>query len=127
MKKRSGYFSILLALILAFGIPVFAQDAKKENQDKDTFSIHVRELTDSERVIRGRTTELRTVLDAVASLKPLPDGLSKMDLWIARTGKAGKTQLLAIDWAGITREGQARTNFQILPGDRLFIQARFPK
>jgi hypothetical protein len=127
MKKLAGSFSIILALMHVVGSPVIAQDAKKEKQDKETFSIHVRELAEPERVFRNRTTELSTVLDAVGSLKPLPNGLSKMDLWIVRLGKDGKTHILAIDWAGITQQGQARTNFELLPGDRLFLQARFPK
>jgi hypothetical protein len=127
MKQIASSFSIIFVIMLAVESPVSAQDMKTDKQHKETFSIHVRALTESERVFRKGTTELSTVLDAVGSLKPLPEGLLKMDLWIVRLGKNGKAQILGIDWAGITQRGRTETNFEILPGDRLIIQARLPK
>jgi hypothetical protein len=116
------------ALLLAVGSPIVAQNAKKEKQDKGTFTIHIRELTDPERVFKRQLAELDTVLDAVSSLTPMPEDLkSKMDMWIVRTGKDGKTTILAIDWAGIVEKGRTETNFLLLSEDKLIIQARFPK
>jgi hypothetical protein len=30
-------------------------------------------------------------------------------------------QILPVDWNGITRAGNTRTNYQLLPGDRLYV------
>ena len=33
-------------------------------------------------------------------------------------------QILPIDWKGITRRGNTRTNYQVLPGDRVFVMSQ---
>jgi polysaccharide export outer membrane protein len=50
-----------------------------------------------------------------------------MDLWIVRREAGGKTWVLPVDWVGIRQRGLTTTNYQILDGDRLFLQARPPK
>jgi hypothetical protein len=93
-----------------------------------SYTIHVRELREAERVVRNPVSEKTTVLDAIESLKPQPANISRMDMWLVRPGKAGKAPLiLRIDWVGLTTEGRVETNFVILNGDRLFLQSRFPK
>ena len=62
------------------------------------------------------------VLDAIA----LTGGLSQLSshkMWISRPAPSGTgyRQILTIDWKDITRNGSAVTNYQLLPGDRLFI------
>jgi polysaccharide export outer membrane protein len=49
----------------------------------------------------------------------------KCRLWVARQAAAGGAppQLLPVDWVSITRRGEMQTNYQLLPGDRLFIKA----
>ena len=44
-------------------------------------------------------------------------------MWMARPAPAGcgKEQVLPIDWSAIAHGGETKTNYQILPGDRLFI------
>ena len=44
-------------------------------------------------------------------------------MWIARPvpGSFGCEQILPIDYLGITRGADSSTNYQLLPGDRLFI------
>jgi polysaccharide biosynthesis/export protein len=63
-----------------------------------------------------------TVLDALASVNGLSQ-VSSAHIWIARPapGGFGCEQILPIDYAGITQGGVAATNYQVLPGDRVFI------
>lgn len=62
------------------------------------------------------------VLDAVSSVGGLSQFSSK-EVWIARPapGDFGCEQILPVDYAAITRGGSATTNYQIMPGDRVFI------
>jgi polysaccharide biosynthesis/export protein len=68
-----------------------------------------------------------TVLDALSiggfNVRGLPAGVSKRRIWVARRGPAnsGKDQILPVDWAAITRNGSTATNYQLLPGDRVFV------
>ncbi|MGD0900387.1 MAG: hypothetical protein ABR915_21350, partial [Thermoguttaceae bacterium] len=63
-----------------------------------------------------------TVLDAIASVNGLSQ-LSSKRIWIARPapGKVDCEQILPIDWDAITQGGETKTNYRILPGDRVFI------
>jgi len=49
-----------------------------------------------------------------------------MDIWIDRLEASGKTRALKVDWVGITQRGETRTNYQLLAGDRLFLQKQKP-
>ena len=63
-----------------------------------------------------------TVLDAIAQINGLTEVSSKR-LWIARpTPDPGQVQVLAVDWDGITAHAATDTNYQVLPGDRIFVQ-----
>ena len=63
-----------------------------------------------------------TVLDAVGQIQGLSQ-LSSKNIWIARPapGGFGCEQHLPVDWDEITRGGVTATNYQVLPGDRIFI------
>ncbi len=63
-----------------------------------------------------------TVLDAVALIGGLSQ-LSSTNIWISRPSPngVGCEQYLPVDWGDITRGGLTATNYQLLPGDRLFI------
>jgi protein involved in polysaccharide export with SLBB domain len=63
-----------------------------------------------------------TVLDALCGINGLSH-LSRKKIWLVRPSAADakKGTVLPIDWAGITRRGATETNYQIFPGDRLFI------
>jgi polysaccharide biosynthesis/export protein len=72
-------------------------------------------------VYRFPVTGNETVLDAISNINGLNFASSKR-IWIARpTDVPGKVQLLPVDWNAITAEGYAMTNYQILPGDRVFV------
>ena len=63
-----------------------------------------------------------TVLDALSSIGGLSE-ISSKRMWIARPGlnQNGRAQILPVDYCAVTRWGDATTNYQLLPGDRLFI------
>ncbi len=63
-----------------------------------------------------------TVLDAVSSVGGLSQ-LSSKEVWVARPAPAdyGCEQIMPVDYVAITRGGSAITNYQIMPGDRVFI------
>jgi polysaccharide biosynthesis/export protein len=63
-----------------------------------------------------------TVLDAIGQVQGL-DSNSSTRMWIARPGKndCDGDQLLPVDWLAVTQRGDTATNYQILPGDRLFV------
>ena len=63
-----------------------------------------------------------TVLDAIGNVGGLSQ-LSSKKMWIARPAphQFGCQQILPIDWDGIAQGGQTATNYQLLPGDRLYI------
>ena len=88
------------------------------------YTIHVRELTSAERVVRVTLMGDEAVLDAVGRLRLPDERLAEMDLWIVRPGPAGERQVLRVDRLGLTQRGQTRTNFALLRGDRLFLQQR---
>ena len=62
-----------------------------------------------------------TVLDAMSLVGGLSPVSSKR-IWIARPAPEGKgDQILPVDWRGVTRRGTTGTNYQVLPGDRVFV------
>jgi len=67
-------------------------------------------------------TGKETVLDAISQINGL-SAVSSKNVWIARPSASDseKGKLLRVDWAAITARGATATNYQILPGDRVFI------
>ncbi len=73
-------------------------------------------------VYRLPATGNETVLDAISHVEGLQPHSSKR-IWIARPAPAGNctAQILPVHWDAIVQAGTTETNYQILPGDRLFI------
>ena len=73
-------------------------------------------------LVRVPITGNETVLDAISQIRGLSQ-LSSTDIWIARPAPAqfGCQQILPVDWDAITRGGETATNYQIMPGDRVYI------
>jgi polysaccharide export outer membrane protein len=70
-------------------------------------------------------TGSETVLDAMARIGGLPVVSSKRDIWVARRSPhGGPEQILPVCWEEITEQGIARTNYQVLPGDRIYVKAQ---
>jgi polysaccharide export outer membrane protein len=70
-------------------------------------------------------TGKETVLDAIGMVSGLSVVASKKNIFIARPALVNGQEnlVLPVDWNGITREGATATNYQIFPGDRLYVQA----
>lgn len=74
-----------------------------------------------ESVTRIPSTGNETVLDAMSLVGGL-SAVSSKRIWVARPAPTGSgDQILPVDWRGITRRGTTSTNYQILPGDRVFV------
>ncbi len=73
-------------------------------------------------ILRVPCTGNETVLDAMAQVQGLQPFSSKQ-VWLARPApdRLGKDQVLVVDWNAITQGGGTATNYQLMPGDRLFI------
>ena len=73
-------------------------------------------------VVRVPATGNETVLDAIANVNGL-SRLSSKNVWIARpaAGGVGCDQILPVNWREISTGGATATNYQVLPGDRVFI------
>jgi polysaccharide export outer membrane protein len=72
-------------------------------------------------VYRLPITGNETVLDAIAQIQGL-EQVSSKKIWIARpTRDTQRVQILPVDWFAVTEQGVPHTNYQILPGDRVFI------
>jgi polysaccharide export outer membrane protein len=76
-------------------------------------------------VARLPITGNETVLDAVANLSGLSAVAATHNVYVARPAPAcnGCDQMLPVDWNGIVRRGETATNYQLLPGDRVFVGA----
>lgn len=79
-----------------------------------------------EQVAAFPVTGSETVFDAIANIGGLPTVSSKRNIWVARrTPHAGcPEQILPVDWVGITQHGVASTNYQLMPGDRVYVKAQ---
>jgi polysaccharide export outer membrane protein len=73
-------------------------------------------------VARLPITGNETVLDAVAQINGL-SRISSKNIWISRPSStgAGCDTILPVDWREITKGAATNTNYQVLPGDRIFI------
>lgn len=78
-----------------------------------------------QQVVRIPSTGNETVLDAISIVQGLAPVSSKKKIWVSRPAPAdaGCSQILIVDWEAITMAGQTRTNYQIFPGDRIYVQS----
>jgi polysaccharide export outer membrane protein len=76
-------------------------------------------------IFRVPVTGNETVLDALGLINGTPAVAARNCAWIARPAPAGLggKQILPVDLVAITEDGSTTTNYQLLPGDRLFIKA----
>jgi polysaccharide export outer membrane protein len=73
-------------------------------------------------VARQPITGNETVIDAVAALGGISQ-VSSTRMWIARPAPngVGCEQILPVNWNDIAQGASTATNYQLMPGDRLFI------
>jgi polysaccharide export outer membrane protein len=63
-----------------------------------------------------------TVLDAIAQINGLTS-ISSTKIWIARPGYGPSAcdQIMPVDWIAISQRGDPATNYQLMPGDRVYV------
>jgi protein involved in polysaccharide export with SLBB domain len=78
-----------------------------------------------QQVYRFPATGNETVLDAISNIGGLPVVSSRRYLWVARPSPPCRNgyQILPVDWEAITQGGATETNYQLFPGDRLYIRS----
>jgi polysaccharide export outer membrane protein len=83
-------------------------------------------LSAGEQMFSFPITGSETVMDAISNIGGLSDVSSKRNIWIARRTPYPNQpwQILPVDWIGTTQHGITFTNYQILPGDRIYVKAQ---
>jgi len=78
-----------------------------------------------QQVYRLPVTGNETVLDAIGFVQGLAPVSSKNRIWLARPSPVnlGCNQILPVDWNAITMAGSTATNYQIFPGDRVYVSS----
>lgn len=73
-------------------------------------------------LLKFSITGNETVLDAIAEIQGL-DAASSKRIWISRPAPdvEGGHLILPVDWEAITELGASSTNYQLMPGDRVFV------
>ena len=72
-------------------------------------------------VYRFPMTGNETVLDAISQINGMKQVSSKR-IWVARpSDNLGGVQRLEVSWEEITANANARSNYQLMPGDRVFV------
>lgn len=76
-------------------------------------------------VYKMPSTGNETVLDAIAQIKGLPTVSNSRQIWVARpsANPCNADQRLYVDWDAISMGGDTSTNYQLFPGDRLYVQS----
>ena len=96
------------------------KDEKPAGKKPGTLTVHIRPLKAGEKCLWVELFESDCVLDLFSRVKDdlllTPDGLS---IWIVRDNK-----ILPIDLAAIKHRGETGTNYQLLPGDKVFVQEK---
>jgi polysaccharide export outer membrane protein len=79
-----------------------------------------------QQIVRLPITGNETVLDAISQVNGLTPVSSTHHIWVARPGVPGcpDDQILPVDWKAVTCRGRTETNYQLLPGDRVYVQAQ---
>ncbi len=74
-------------------------------------------------VTKFSITGNETVLDAIAEVNGL-EAVSSKRIWVARPSSEAPNGVvvLPVDWQAVTELGSTSTNYQLMPGDRVFIQ-----
>ena len=86
------------------------------------FTVHIRTLTASEKVIKVKATGNECVLDGLLhAIDDIPIMTGTVNVWLVR----GK-EVMPIDLAGI-KNGETKTNYVLKAGDQLFVQVKADK
>jgi protein involved in polysaccharide export with SLBB domain len=96
-------------------LSVFAYNSK-------VYYVVVQGAGSGDQLFRFPSTGNENVIDALAQIQGLTPN-SSTRIWIARPGGATENAdcILPVDWYSITQHGRPDTNYQILPGDRVYV------
>jgi polysaccharide export outer membrane protein len=66
-----------------------------------------------------------TVLDAIGKVNGLPPVASKCRIWVARPrcDDPHNPQVLPVNWCAVAKNADPETNYQIFPGDRIYVNS----
>ena len=77
-----------------------------------------------QQIVTQPATGNETVLDAIGRTGGLPTVADARGIWVARPGAEDQAvQVLPVDWKAVVEGADTRTNYQVLPGDRVFVKA----
>jgi polysaccharide export outer membrane protein len=79
-----------------------------------------------QQIVRLPVTGNDTVLDVLAQAGGITPISSEHRVWVARPAPANHDcdQILPVDWVGVTSAARTRTNYQLMAGDRVYVQAQ---
>ncbi|HJZ90700.1 MAG TPA: polysaccharide biosynthesis/export family protein [Gemmataceae bacterium] len=78
-----------------------------------------------QQVVRVPITGNETVLDAIAQVNGLSPVSSTDNIWVARPAPAGGPhQVLPVNWQAVSQLADTGTNYQLMPGDRVYVAAQ---
>ena len=79
-----------------------------------------------QQVVRLPVTGNETVLDAIANVNGLSPVSSTHHIWVARPAPSETcaSQILPVDWFAVSTKGDPTTNYQLMPGDRVYVDAQ---
>ena len=103
-----------------FDSPEVSVDVKQYNSK--VFYVITEGAGQGDNIRRVPITGHDTVLDALSAINGLSQ-VSSRKIWIARPSPSdpAKGTVLPVDYEAITQRGATATNYQVLPGDRIFI------
>jgi len=78
------------------------------------------------RVVGLRSNPKVTVLDALANLERPVTPTAGQKVWVARSTPKNTYQILPVNWQAITKGSDPETNWQLFPGDRVYVSAAMP-
>jgi polysaccharide export outer membrane protein len=78
-----------------------------------------------QQVVRLPFTGNDTVLDAISQVYGLASVSSTDNIWVARPGPVGAPpQVMPVNWQAVVALGETGTNYQLMPGDRVYVAAQ---
>jgi polysaccharide export outer membrane protein len=76
-----------------------------------------------QQVVIQPITGNETVLDAIGKVNGIGPVSDAKRIWVSRPGPEGCETVMPVDWNALTMRGATGTNYQLMPGDRVFVQA----
>lgn len=74
-------------------------------------------------VVRLPVTGNETVIDAISQVNGLTAVSSQNRIWVSRPRPDGGCETLPVNWRAVVEAGNPGTNYQLFPGDRVYVAA----